>query len=167
MKERLLLILPLIVVTLYLIYDNFPKDPESKSLDLKREISEVGTYDSVFMVGLERLPDFTMLSPDFMEFYDQFNTDSTFQQKHVNAPLKGVCFSSCDSTALWEPKTWHFLSWDFRNVMEDNRYNNVLAQSRDKVFFKCEFKDLGILYELGFLHENGSWKLVYCVLNAC
>lgn len=167
LQERFFLILPILAVGLFFLFQNNSDKPDQQTLSLKQEVMEVGVYDSLFMVGMEPIPDFTMLSPDFIEFYDRFNADAVFQQKHLYFPLKGVCFSSCDSTALWDDATWQFLSWDFRNLMEDPRYSNVLAQSRDKVFFKCVFKNLGILYELGFVKKNGKWKLVYCVLNAC
>ena len=166
-RKEIFYVIPVMLLALFLLINNENENADQPPLSLNREISEVGIYDSVFMVGMDVVPDFTMLTPDFVKFYDQFCSNELFQSKHVRFPLKGVCFSTCDSTLLWDSKDWQFLSWDFRSLMEDNRYRTKLAQSKNKVFFKCELKDLGILYEVGFLKTNYKWVLIYCVLNAC
>lgn len=166
-KERLLYLFPLVVTLLFLLLENKKEKVVRESITLDQELFEVGLYDSLFMKDLTPVQDFTGLSADFLKFYDRFQSDASFQQKHIRFPLKGVCFSSCDSTAIWDEKTWNFLQWDFRTMMEDSRYNNDLKQGENKLFFRCVLKDFGILYELGFIRDEGKWMLVYCLLNAC
>ncbi len=167
LRERILLVVPFVVLAVIFLFDEERKDVEIATLNLEQEMEEVGIYDSLFMQGMERLPDFTLISTDFMNFYERFNMDTVYQQKHLEFPLKGVCFSSCDSTTLWSKERWRHLKWDFRTLAENPMYDVVMAQSDTKFFFKCEIHDLGILYELGFVKISGSWKLVYCILNAC
>jgi hypothetical protein len=166
-RDRILLVIPFLVLAVVVLFEDDKRVNPEQSLVLGREIQEVGIYDSLFMNDMEIIPDFTMVSADFTKFYERFNTDESFQRKHLAFPLKGVCFSNCDSTSLWSEPNWHHLKWDFRSMAENPMYDVVMAQSDSKFFFKCEIHDMGILYELGFVKSSGKWKLVYCVLNAC
>lgn len=71
------------------LLDDQRLSPED-SLRLERELSEVGVFDSLFMIDTRTYSSLDSIPQEFFDYYDRFLSDSAFQIEHVRFPLKGV-----------------------------------------------------------------------------
>lgn len=109
------------------------------------------------------LPD--PIPTDFLVFYTQFHSDSSFQMAHIDFPLEGLP-EYADSTILasrnfkWEKENWEM----HRNLdaRKENFAQNLRVVSDGLIFESIPAggeKKLWI--ERRFLKTNGEWRMIY------
>ena len=105
----------------------------------------------------------TMPNASFLKFYQQFATDSTFQEKSL---MKEIAFSGPDPDddfaqmeGFITPDSWEAFAPE---LPKDTIYNIVYkkhnACSKEKIFVICGISN-GQEMELTFQQKSGKWKL--------
>ena len=105
------------------------------------------------------------LPKDFLEFYQKFHTDSTYQMAHIEWPLKGETGIAQDSTtkrqlAEWTPETWHIMHLPDVSVSTLKRNFEMVGEVL--VIERMSYPMVGMGYERQFFkEEDGSWRLIF------
>lgn len=98
----------------------------------------------------------------FIDFYDEFHSDTTFQLNHIIFPLKGS-FIRTDSTGIQkEDKIYDRETWAFhRSFVKDGSYNQSYQLLGDLLIEKIS-DNLGLLeIERRWAPMDSTWYLIY------
>lgn len=106
------------------------------------------------------------LSPDFVEFYENFISKTDFQKEHIKFPILAV-IGECDTTILLNESNWENYDHDFRKDFYNELDSNIIYQSETKFNFKNYRKEIGLLFQIGFEKIDGKWYLTLYEVNAC
>ncbi len=105
------------------------------------------------------------LPKDFLEFYQQFHTDSAYQMAHIEWPLKGESGVSQDSTAKrqlveWMPEKWHLMHLPDMTMSTLKRSFETVGEVI--VIERMSYPMVGFGYERQFYkEEDGQWRLIF------
>ncbi|MFK8006729.1 MAG: hypothetical protein AB8H03_10170 [Saprospiraceae bacterium] len=102
---------------------------------------------------------------DFLVFYTQFHSDSSFQMAHIDFPLEGLP-EYADSTILangnfkWEKEGWQIhKNLDAR---KEDFAQNLRVVSDGLIFeFIPTGGDKKLWIERRFMKTNGEWRMMY------
>ena len=102
---------------------------------------------------------------DFLVFYTQFHSDSSFQMSHIDFPLEGLP-EYADSTILAEGNfKWQEENWEMHKNLDARKEDfakNLRVVSDGLIF---EFIPTGgekkLWIERRFLKSNGDWRMIY------
>lgn len=102
---------------------------------------------------------------DFLVFYTQFHSDSSFQMAHIDFPLEGLP-EYADSTILAEGNfKWQEEDWEMHKNLDARKEDfakNLRVVSDGLIF---EFIPTGgekkLWIERRFLKSNGEWRMIY------
>lgn len=102
---------------------------------------------------------------DFLVFYTQFHSDSSFQMSHIDFPLEGLP-EYADSTILAEGNfKWQEENWEMHKNLDARKEDfakNLTVVSDGLIF---EFIPTGgekkLWIERRFLKSNGDWRMIY------
>lgn len=102
---------------------------------------------------------------DFLVFYTQFHSDSSFQMSHIDFPLEGLP-EYADSTILAEGNfKWQEENWEIHKNLDARKEDfakNLTVVSDGLIF---EFIPTGgekkLWIERRFLKSNGDWRMIY------
>jgi len=108
------------------------------------------------------------LPADFLVFYTQFHSDSSFQMAHINFPLEGLP-EYADSTILAEGNfKWQGDDWKIHKNLDARKENftqnlNVVSKGLIFEFIPASIEDnkQNLWIERRFLKSNGEWRLIY------
>jgi hypothetical protein len=105
------------------------------------------------------------LPKDFLEFYQKFHADSTYQMAHIEWPLKGEKGISQDTTARrqlteWMPEAWHLMH------LPDTTMSTLKCSFETvgdvMVIERMSYPIVGFGYERQFYkEEDGQWRLIF------
>ncbi|MFK7775259.1 MAG: hypothetical protein AB8F94_24180 [Saprospiraceae bacterium] len=102
---------------------------------------------------------------DFLVFYTQFHSDSSYQMQHINFPLEGLP-EYADSTILAEGNfRWEKEGWQIHKNLDARKEEFVqnLRLVSDGLIF--EFIPTGgekkLWIERRFMKTNGEWRMIY------
>lgn len=102
---------------------------------------------------------------DFLVFYTQFHSDSTFQMAHINFPLEGLP-EYADSTVLadgnfkWEKEGWEM----HRNLdaRKEDFAKNLRVVSDGLIFEHIPTGgETKLWIERRFMKTNEEWRMIY------
>jgi len=105
------------------------------------------------------------LPKDFLEFYQQFHQDSSYQMAHIEWPLKGEKGITQDSLvkqqlAQWEPENWHMMRFPDTSMSTLKRSFELVGGVL--VVEKMSYPMVGLGYERQFYkEEDGQWRLIF------
>ncbi len=105
------------------------------------------------------------LPKDFLDFYQKFHSDSTYQMAHIEWPLKGESGISQDTTAKrqlteWTPANWHLMHFPDTTMSTLKRSFETVGDVM--VIERMSYPMVGFGYERQFYkEENGEWRLIY------
>ena len=99
----------------------------------------------------------------FLQFYQEFATDSAFQQKSLSKEIEFSSPNPDDDSEMMEgfitPDSWEAFAPE---LPQDSIYNIVYgeqnARAKEKIFVICGISN-GLEIELTFRQERGKWKL--------
>ena len=106
------------------------------------------------------------LPAEFVEFYEKFISDSTFQQGHINFPITAVVVE-CDSTIVLTRENWKKFTWDIRKDFYAPNDSNSIYLDKDRFYYENIRKEIGLLFQIGFEKINGKWWLTFYIANTC
>ena len=102
---------------------------------------------------------------DFLVFYTQFHSDSSYQMKHIDFPLEGLP-EYADSTILAQGNfTWQEEDWEMHKNLDARKedFAKNLREVSDGLIF--EFIPTGgdkkLWIERRFMKTNGEWRMIY------
>lgn len=105
------------------------------------------------------------LPKDFLEFYQKFHTDSTYQMAHIEWPLKGESGVSQDTLAKrqlteWTPENWHLMHLPDTTMSTLKRSFETVGEVM--IIEKMSYPMVGFGYERQFYkEEDGQWRLIF------
>ena len=105
------------------------------------------------------------LPKDFLEFYQQFHSDSSYQMAHIEWPLKGEKGSSTDTLGRsqlteWEPETWSIMHFPDTTMSTLKRGFETVGDVL--VIERMSYPMVGYGYERQFYKEDdGQWRLIF------
>ncbi|MBL7806191.1 MAG: DUF4348 domain-containing protein [Saprospiraceae bacterium] len=105
------------------------------------------------------------LAKDFLEFYQKFHSDSTYQMAHIEWPLKGETGISQDTTSKrqlteWTPANWRLMHFPDTTMSTLKRSFETVGDVM--VIERMSYPMVGFGYERQFYkEENGEWRLIY------
>lgn len=113
--------------------------------------------------GIGAIKDNPDLPKDFMQFYMQFHTDSSYQMEHIIFPLSGLP-ANVDSTILSKKAfTWDKESWQMHrpfNVSDGYQQEYVSVDNETVVEYIIQkYSRYGI--ERRFSRLSGEWYMIY------
>jgi hypothetical protein len=115
--------------------------------------------------GLQQTKSIGDLPKDFLEFYQQFHTDSVYQMAHIEWPLRGEKGISQDTLAKrqlaeWSPETWHLMHLPDTTMSTLKRSFELVGGVL--VVEKMSYPMVGFGYERQFYkEEDGQWRLIF------
>ncbi len=102
---------------------------------------------------------------DFLVFYTQFHSDSSFQMAHIDFPLEGLP-EYADSTILAEGNfKWQKDNWEMHRNLDARKedFAENLRVISDGLIF--EYIPTGgekkLWIERRFMKTNGEWRMIY------
>ena len=115
------------------------------------------------MQSINYKPIFQNRNASFMQFYERFANDSTFQVESINDPLQ---FSGPDPDdefsqmdGLLTPETWPAFAPELpKNAIYNIIYGDYAKPGNQKIFVIRGISN-GLEMELTFRREGDSWKL--------
>lgn len=105
------------------------------------------------------------LPKDFLEFYQKFHSDSSYQMAHIEWPLKGEKGNPQDSTGRsqlteWEPETWSIMHFPDTTMSTLKRGFETVGDVL--VIERMSYPMVGYGYERQFYKEDdGQWRLIF------
>jgi hypothetical protein len=94
---------------------------------------------------------------DFDTFFKKFKSDSLYQVKHVNFPLKLVIVEEEDSTLTnIKKEKWKYL--EFPEGKKDIYKKHQLNKAKMGIEYQVE--DTGISVNYYFVYANSQWRLI-------
>lgn len=106
------------------------------------------------------------LPRDFLDFYQKFHTDSTFQMAHIEWPLKGEKSTNEEDAPLntqlheWTPETWKVMHLPDTSMSTLKRNYEVVGQVL--IIERISYPMVGFGFERQFFKdEDNSWRLIY------
>ena len=136
---------------------------DSQSTNVLEKIENKAIWfklDSKLYYSIDSVP------KEFIEFYEKFISDSTFQKEHINFPIIAVV-TECDSTINLTNKNWQNYTWDFRKDFYNPNDSNLIYFNKDRFYFENTKKEIGLLFQIGFEKINGNWFLTFYMVNTC
>ena len=116
--------------------------------------------------AMQKAAEMADLPKDFLAFYQQFHTDSSYQMAHIEWPLKGeksVPNESGDKKrvlATWEPETWEMLH--LPDMTDAGLKRSFETISDVLIIEKLQYPMVNYGMERQFFkEENGAWKMIY------
>lgn len=102
---------------------------------------------------------------DFLVFYTQFHSDSSYQMTHINFPLEGLP-EYADSTVLADGNfKWQEADWEIHKNLDARKedFAKNLRMISDGLIFELipTSGDNKLWIERRFLKTNGEWRLIY------
>lgn len=105
---------------------------------------------------------------DFLEFSNQFISDSEFQKSHIDFENLIAVDGTCEETYVLKENNWVFYDWDFINEIGiDKEWENTFHCSENVFFSQYLLKEVGTITMLGFEKINGKWNLTLLFHNDC
>lgn len=106
----------------------------------------------------------TDLPNDFLEFFERFHTDSTFQMATILFPLEGKKVKNNDSEAPFQPDYWYPEDWVLHKPYRDdlNEFNRTFDVFSTHLIIEYIYLKGGkIGMERRFAKMGDQWKLIY------
>lgn len=102
---------------------------------------------------------------DFLVFYTQFHSDSSFQMAHIDFPLEGLP-EYADSTILANGNfKWQEEDWELHKNLDARKENfaqNLRVVSDGLIFeFIPTGGDKKLWIERRFMKTSGEWRMIY------
>ena len=115
---------------------------------------------------LQQASEMSDLPKDFLSFYQQFHTDSSYQMAHIEWPLKGEKSvpqedgGAKTELAEWEPETWAILHLpDMTDVGLKRSFETI---SNVLIIEKLQYPMVNFGLERQFFkEENDEWMMIY------
>ncbi len=127
-----------------------------------------------FKHGIEKQSTLENLPQSFLDFCNNFITDSIFQKKHIYFDKFIGESGDCEETLFYNEKNWLFLNWDFITfftVGDENEpienWNNTVYINDDRIFFEFEIKEVGVVCQIGFENIKNKWELTLYYESSC
>jgi hypothetical protein len=105
----------------------------------------------------------TEIPEDFVEFYNLFHTDTTYQLDHIHFPLEGMPALSPDSDLQGFSFWWEREGWKIHKPFDDNggTFNRAFSNFAG-IITETISDDSGHFSMMRrFSKMNGEWMLIY------
>jgi len=106
----------------------------------------------------------TDLPTDFLEFFERFHTDSTFQMASIQFPLEGKKVKTNDLEAPFQPDYWYPEDWVMHKPFKDdlNEFDRTFDVFSTHLIIEYIYLKGGkIGMERRFAKMGDQWKLIY------
>ncbi|NVK65165.1 MAG: hypothetical protein HWE22_11290 [Flavobacteriales bacterium] len=111
---------------------------------------------------------------DFLNFYNQFISDSSYQKEHIDFKnLIGV-YGECETTIYINKRNWIISNWNFLDFFNvDNNtdsidgWDNRYYFDNKKFYYQFDLKEIGTIYQVGFEKISDKWKMTLYFVNNC
>ncbi len=116
-------------------------------------------------VGFAALKDNPDLSPEFMQFYMKFHTDSLYQMEHILFPLEGLPANADSATLVAGRYQWERDSWQMHRPIQssdENQFRQEYQSVDDKTVIEYIIDpNAGFMMERRFSQFRNEWYLIY------
>ena len=110
------------------------------------------------MNATEKLPQ------DFVDFYEKFLQDSSYQMNHIQFPLEGIPNRANPETDDLEHFRWKQEDWVLHHDFDPQKsgFNrNFIIVTEDLIQENVVHKNHKYALERRFSKSNGKWQLIY------
>ncbi len=124
----------------------------SRSSDVDVSATDLGTTDS---------PE---LPPDFINFYQQFHDDSSFQIAHIMFPLAGIPANADTLSSNLKEFKWQLEDWKIHRPFDQSLtgYTKEYSKFEDGIVIETiAQKQVGVGMERRFAKIDTEWMLIY------
>lgn len=126
--------------------------------DKERPVEQVENVDTIGNSS-EQIP------ADFLVFYTQFHSDSSYQMAHINFPLEGLP-EYADSTILAQGNfKWEKEGWNMHKNLDARKeeFAKNLRVVSDGLIFELipTGGEKKLWIERRFMKTNGEWRMIY------
>ncbi len=115
---------------------------------------------------MQKAAEMSDLPKDFLDFYQQFHTDSAYQIAHIEWPLKGEKTVSGDDgkdkkvLATWEPGNWAIQH--LPELEHSGLKRSFETSSEVLVIERLQYPMVNYGMERQFYkEENNEWRMIY------